>query len=377
MKIGIVTFQASPNYGAVLQAFALQTYLKSLGHQPFFIRWNRYENEPSQNGPSQTVRKRSISIPYHLRKPVQKIYGRVLRRTFKAFTDQYLISSKEEYPTADSLFANPPQAEAYICGSDQIWNPRYVSNLSQPIAWLCFGQEQRKISYAGSFGRTHVPESLIQKWKEYASGLYAVSVREENGIEIMSNLGRQDAQWVPDPTLLLQPDGYDPFVTNLTRRNDRYLFSYIIKAGNDNSVLYDQCRKAIRKIRGLDIWECAPNYTPFRSLLVGRIPTPNEWVNKLYHADFVITNSFHGVMLSLLFHRPFIVVLRGEGGEGLNSRIKSILNVAGLLDRAISDFDAEQIDVLCDNDVDWQRVDNRLAIFREKGQRFLQTALSY
>jgi len=369
MRIGIVTFQSAPNYGAALQAYALQTYLEKIGHSPFFIRWNRYESTPADEPRG--------SFTWIPRKPVHKVYMKLLRRKFRSFSDRYLKNTPLFYPTFNELSANPPAADAYICGSDQIWNPRFVSPRRQPIAWLRFGHEDaRRVAYAASFGRPDLDDDLRQRWTSYASDLNAVSVREEEGIELMRILGRQDAEWVPDPTLLLSPDDYVALASGAIHSGEDYLFSYMIHAGSDNSDVYAKCKGRIRGLRRLALRECEPRWAPMRALLTRNMPSPNEWLGRLHNAAFVMTNSFHGLMFSLLFRRPFVVVLRTGAGIVLNGRLQSILRVAGLEHRAVVQYARDQVACLCQEEIDWDPVNRRLATFRETGQRFLRSALS-
>ena len=113
-----------------------------------------------------------------------------------------------------------------------------------------------------------------------------------------------------------------------------------------------------------------------RALLTRNMPSPNEWLGRLHNAAFVMTNSFHGLMFSLLFRRPFVVVLRTGAGIVLNGRLQSILRVAGLEHRAVVQYARDQVACLCQEEIDWDPVNRRLATFRETGQRFLRSALS-
>ncbi len=370
MKIGIVTFETAPNHGAVFQAYALQQYLLKAGHEPFFIRWNRYETPPA----SQAKGWRS-PLP---RRPVRRLYGKLLRRKFIGFCTAHLRSSPVAYRSFEQLSAAPPEAGAYICGSDQVWSPRFVSPLSQPIAWLNFGPEStRRIAYAGSFGRQELEPEQQQRWSQYAMGLDAVSVREHEGIELMQALGRHDAQWVPDPTLLLSPEDYRAVGAAGTIADTKpYLFSYVVPPDGEIRVPYARSLARIRQLRGLSAWQCRPYARPVRDLIAGQVVGPDEWLARLRGSAFVITNSFHGLMFSLLFRRPFVVFLRSAAEAGLNGRVASILRVAGLEHRAVAQYDRAEVDRLGREEIDWDAVDARLEAFRQVGQRFLQTALA-
>lgn len=370
MNIGIVTYHSSPNYGSVLQAYALQTYLAKIGHTSFFIRWSRWESSPSSSSRRTWFR----LIPH---KPVQKLYSQAFRRKFRLFSAEHLRSSPLFYSTLDELSANPPDANAYICGSDQIWNPRFVSPNRQPIAWLRFGHSSaRRVAYAASFGRSDLDDTLRDRWRQYATALNAVGVREKEGVDLMCSLGREDAQWVPDPTLLLSSDDYARVESSTPENERKYLFSYMVRAGDDNHNVFAKCEEVVRRVRGLRLWRSASRNASTSELLAGHMPGPSKWLRRLHCAAFVITGSFHGLMFSLLFRRPFIVVLRTGAETQLNGRLESILRVAGLEHRAVADYDRELVDRISSEEVDWDSVERRLSEFRAKGQRFLQDALS-
>jgi hypothetical protein len=189
----------------------------------------------------------------------------------------------------------------------------------------------------------------------------------------MKKLGRNDAVWVPDPTLLLDASEYDVVELKSKEQHAPYFFSYML--GTDN---YELASSVIRTV--YKSWGVAPrvsrpyslSYNLFHSGFVG----PDGWLAGLHRSVFVVTNSFHGLIFSLLFRRPFIVLLRAQKEAEMNSRVLSLLDVVGLQNRAVSAYDGAQVERLCREEIGWGEVHARLKMFREKGCRFIRDTLS-
>lgn len=369
MKIGIITFHSTRNYGGVLQAYALQTHLKKAGHDPFFINYI-YRFEDLGQGLNRYLMKRWW-LPQSL------LYGTIIYfhlRLFSRFCKMHLNITSERYTDYRQLQRVPPLADAYICGSDQIWNPRLCRfETDEHVSWLDFGDEVvRRVAYAASFGVSNLNTNLRNKWSVYAKRFHAVSVREKDGVSLMKSLGRDDAIWVPDPTLLLHASEYGSIESQLTKHDKPYFFAYQI--GPDNE-LASRVKSTVRAALGMPCRECYPNL-PGHILLRGGGIGPDTWLASLHHSSFVITNSFHGLTLSLVFRRPFIILLHAQGASKLNTRVTSLLDAVGLQNRAVASFDRTQIECLCREEIDWDQVDDRLMRFRETGIRFINEALS-
>ena len=268
----------------------------------------------------------------------------------------------------------PPVADAYICGSDQIWSPTGIHANDESAVWLGFGNDHvRRIAYAASFGVPGLDDAVCKRWSGYAQCFHAVSVREKDSVDLMKKLGRNDAVWVPDPTLLLDASEYDVVELKLKEQPAPYFFSYVL--GTDNDGLASSVIKTVHKRLGVVPRLSRPyllSYNLFHSGFVG----PDEWLARLHRSVFVVTNSFHGLIFSLLFCRPFIVLLRAQKAAEMNSRVLSLLDVVGLQNRAVSAYDRAQVEQLCREEIDWGRVDARLKMFREKGCRFIRDALA-
>lgn len=366
MKIGIVTFHSGRNYGAVLQAYALQTYLQKAGHEPFFInhkfRWNLSLYDP-RTWLARTPRGFAL-----------KINDNILKYLFFKFRKKHLILGSSRYIRLKELLKTPPVADAYICGSDQVWNPNGIDENDESVVWLGFGNGNvRRISYAASFSVADLDAATRERWSGYAKRFHAISVREKDGVDLVKKLGRADAAWVPDPTLLLDASEYSAVELKPKEQHLPYSFSYML--GTDNNELASDIIKTVSKKLGVKQFFSRPHslgHNIFDSGFVG----PAEWLTRLHFSDFVVTNSFHGLMFSLIFRRPFIILLRAQKEAEMNSRFISILEVVGLQNRAVSAYDGVQIERLCREEIEWDVVHARLKVFREKGCQFIHEALA-
>ena len=227
MKIGIVTFwQSDDNYGQLLQCWALQQVLLKMGHEPFLIRYNYhgyYDDAPSWKRLARMIlvwpylkqmkRKRKIEL--------NKINN--ICRDFDKFRDENLNMSDLYYASPDDLKNNPPQADAYIAGSDQVWAQLVGRKRSMPF-FLDFGNfSTKRISYAPSFAMKTYPAKLNGKLKQALEKFDALSVREQDGVDICRNLG-YDVTRVLDPTLLLEKRLYESL---MSQRENQSPFIYI------------------------------------------------------------------------------------------------------------------------------------------------------
>lgn len=364
MKIGIVTFHAARNYGAVLQAYALQTHLAQAGHEPFLIDYE-YRFERRRHGLSRWIGRTP-------RKTAGLAIVELLNLPFVVFQKAYLNTGHTHYTDYRQLQLAPPEADAYVCGSDQIWNPAHTQFESdEHVSWLDFGSaSMRRIAYAASFGVSDLEADLCSRWAAYAERFHAVSVREEEGVGLLKRLGRPDAVWVPDPTFLLDGVEYGPAAMRQERSESPYLFAFLLGAEN----LVTDISHAVGKALHLNCTEVAP--FSVLGFLQGGYRGPMGWLAGLRRSRFVVTDSFHGTAFSLIYHRPFISTLRVSVSPERNGRIRSLLGVVGLQSRAVDKFDGDYIEHLCREEIDWERVDARLRLFRETGCRFIRDALA-
>ena len=368
MKIGIMTFHAASNHGAALQAYALQIHLEKMGHEPFFINYSLGPSLPK--GLLRWIGRTPSST-------FIKIGDQFRPRKFLQFQKEYMNLGTRKYFNQVQLQNEPPIADVYICGSDQVWNPNFINlEKDEHAFWLDFGHETvRRVAYAASFGANKLEDSVCDRYANYARRFAFISVREKDALEIVKRLGRNDGVWVPDPTLLLDQSEYEVVVEPVGYNYKPYLFSYQLESHySPPSAIAKQTNETLCSALRLvpyHSYSTSLVYNIFRNRYIG----PRQWLSRLRQSSFVITNSFHGTVFSLLFHKPFITLLRTGVSSSMNNRISSLLDVVGLQHRAVSDYNRKRILALCHEEVDWSLTDTRILDFREIGRKFLANVL--
>jgi len=358
-KIGILTYHANYNYGACLQAYALQTVIKRfqsdceiIDFQPasldYFAPISKRSTHPKE------VIKNITRIPYR-----DNLMER--QEKFDAFVNTNLELSSR-YSTEAEVVAHAAGYDCIVCGSDQIWN--LDGRISSRVYYLNFPKEQRRVAYASSFGDWihEVPkhESEVFPWIETFD---ALSMREETGVDYLRENGF-DCQFVLDPTLLLTSTDFDHILLE-TKTEEPYvlLFSY---SGAKNAI--EITKKLSVKLDAKAICIVPPPRTMFsgieRKLDVG----PREFLSLIKNAKCVVTDSFHGTILSIQYKKPFISVDTG----GLDTRRRPLLRQLGLDNH-----------FLAPNEIDYDRIlfpdfslfEERQQVLKNKSLAFLKKAI--
>lgn len=361
MKVGILTFHRAPNAGAVLQAFALQSTLRRLGHQVEFIDY-----EPQ----------RKLFLREFVGKGFVKTIHKLEDRTrgFRhGLSDSYhrvLSKATTKYRSIEELRAEPPAFDAYIAGSDQIWNVGSKGKVDNAF-YLDFGPKSvRRIAYAASFGQCSVPASLGGQIASLLEGFDAIGIREDNGARFASELlgGRKPVIQVMDPTFLLTPSDYAPILEACPEANER-LVTYILAEYHAPQL---RILERTRERLGVPMINLRNPDTCVRlGRSVDRVVDPYRWLGAISQARFVLCSSFHAVVFSLLYHREFLAV-----SPYPNARVQSLLALVGLEGRFMTDYDQGSVDRAMDSPVDWATVDGLLAQHAAESLRFLEEALS-
>lgn len=354
MKIGIITFHWATNYGAVLQVYALKTFLVKQGYDVVVINYvpRSYEKK--------------FFTCFYTKNPFRVITNLLeyfKEQEIKTFRSKHLKLTRK-YPLLQELKIEPPECDVYICGSDQVWNPYFTAGGEGKTTlsyFLDFGSEKiKRIAYAVSFGCTEYPKEVERHVIPVLSKFTAISVREETGREIVRKMGFLDVSRVPDPTLLLSDKEYDSVCGSTICKHAEYNFFYIIQ----------QKQYEILKIANYfrsQLAEDVISTLSFRNAIMGI----EKWIQFIKNAKFIVTNSFHGVVFSVIYHKPFIAVLVEGTLSGMNDRIITLLESLGLQDRIMDCFDQEKINVLLSTTIDWTHVDENIQLLRREAGNFL------
>lgn len=349
MKIGIVTYwKSTDNYGEQLQNYALQEYLRGLGHEPFLIRYD-YEADTIYGTKPLPVRLLRACNPKRLagyfksRKNNRMYKKNCLEhpRGFEEFRKAHLSMSRI-YSSIDDLRNDPPEADMYIAGSDQVWNTfgGKFSEMRNRLSafFLDFGKEDvKRISYAASWGRTEIPEDEINLIRPLLAKFDAVSVREESGIGVCSRLGRKDAVLSPDPVLLHGAEVYRRLYRgpDVKIPEEKYLFFYFMNHDGD----YD--RRAVFEWAAAHDLKVVYVTDDWHEEFERSFPGLTGWLALIDNAEYVVTNSFHCSVVSLIFEKKFGVIKRTGSHAGMNTRMDSLFASFGVEPRYIEGRDFE------------------------------------
>lgn len=374
MKIGILTLPLHTNYGGILQVYALQTILERMGHDVVVLNREREYSLPLWRLPLSYTKR--IIKKYILRKKDvrifqeqydNKVYAIVSQHTQK-FIDTYIHTYNiESFKSLKSI-----DFDAIVVGSDQVWRPKYFTylfNASIENAFLSFARKWniKRISYAASFGTEDWEYSAedTDLCGELLKLFNVVTVREESAVRLCKEKLGVEASHVLDPTMLLSKEDYIKlFDVANTPKSSGNLLTYIL---DDTPEKIDLINK-IAKTKGL---------TPFRvnsksksnASAEERIQPPVEaWLRGFYDAEFVVTDSFHACVFSIIFGKPFVVI--GNKDRGM-ARFESLLKMFGLEDHMVCDnFDFKKINNL----IDWKIVNSNKDNFREKSISVLKNS---
>lgn len=332
-KIGLLTYYGD-NYGACLQAFALQTAIKKLNYDVEIIDYQ-----------VSFVQAKLMDRLLNLRNPIKIVKGRIANRKnlsnyakrhdcFEKFRIDYLNIVKNDCCQHADFYSNPPLYDGYVCGSDQIWNP-YFTNGCDPVRFLDFVPFQRKrIAYAPSIGVDKIDAFYAVDMKRYLSKMDYISVRENEGASIIKSLINKDVPVVLDPTFLLTKEEWSRFA-NEKRMNTSYIFCYFF----GNLDYMNEIKKFYRKQTGLPIVTFPFNYREFQDKEDIKIydAGPADFINLIKNASLVLTDSFHATAFSINMEVPFYSLLRdvSKCKTNMNSRIYTILSKMGLENRLI------------------------------------------
>ena len=353
-EIGILTFHCSDNFGAMLQAYALKTYLCSVGMPADVIRYD----------PPYMTR-RHWFIPYMVgiwKKGIMLGMGMTLgglrahlksgklflkkRANMRCFRERYLIDKNHPRLLYDRGLKKLPY-QYYVVGSDQIWNPEITFGLREAY----FGafenrNKKRVVSYAASFGGAALAEEYDKEFSRLIRYVDAVSVREEEAIPYVRKFCEGDITAVLDPVFFLEKKLWQKLEKLPEEKG--YIFVYLTER---NEGLVDYVKKLSRE-RNLSVIEVGVgSFTSEAGFMVDHTAGPSEFLGYIHRADYVVSNSFHAIALSIIFHKKFLAFSHSNRG----ARLRNILQIHGLEDRLCQTGQEAEIDAF----VDWDEVKRR------------------
>lgn len=370
MRIGILTLPFNNNYGGYLQAYALMTVIKQLGHEPTMIM-RRHDNPKVS---------KSFKIKYALKGIVKSIlHGkrfpvvydvetgfRHKGKNMLKFVNQYIMPQTPYLYSKDELCKYcKGKFDAYIVGSDQVWRAIYVPDIKNYFLDFTEGWNVKRIAYAASFGtdKPEYSEEQIQQCKKLVSLFDGVSFREESGHFIFSTFGwnAKVEGVVLDPTMLLTAKDYQKVLPSKFSEARGKIFYYVLDRNEQINTILNQVSHTLDK--GLyGISDIQRGNEPLASI--------EEWLTDIRDSEFVVTDSFHGMVFSIIFHKPFMVVVNKDRGA---DRFVNLLSMLGLSDRILSVGTSAEI--ILNKQINWERVDEKIGCFRTTSFSFLKRIL--
>lgn len=389
MKVAILTFSKTTNYGAALQCYALSSFIQNAGHKVIIFN-APLDSEEAINVSlirlicrkvKKTLKKIILSnkqsnsefVRYSRSEKEKKediFWDKQVRLLFESFNQTYLPPFTKELKNEQDFKEQYPQADLYIVGSDQVWNLS-ITQSQKKIFFFSFLKDEARISYAASFGgstqwsgtpeETQEINQLLKKFK-------GISVRENSGISILHDIFHLNGVEVLDPTLLLSSIEYDKLAekSNLEASQDLYAYKFII-----NDIWLETLKFISEETETKLRMDCEtiqlPNI-PFNPAL-----SIEGWLKLIKTAKFVVTDSFHCTVFCILFKKQFIVSPSYSGGEG---RMLSFLKKLGLEDRFYyTTKDIRKNAKAWKTPIDYDKVYQKLNYHKEQSRKYLMSYL--
>lgn len=353
--VAILTWHDHDNVGSNLQAYALVNYIKSLGYNCECLNYQTYTYE---NKCKRMLKLGLAFLPNH----VKRIVPPRFRYDTLRFQRKYIPMSM--IYTENTISESNDRYKCFICGSDQIWAPN-VFNSNYMLSFV--NDETPKFSYAASIGLNAIPDDLIPKYKLYLQRLNAISVREMAGVELLSKRVGVESINVVDPTFLISRSIWVSIGRHFPVQSD-YVLCYFLSVNQEFARTAKELSRREKKklvvISRHSIYkDCAETF--FSNV------SPDIFVDAVNRASYVLTDSFHGMAMSIILKRNFYVFDRFTENDPLcqNSRINGLLSILNLQDRKANGIINKQ------SPIDYHNCDELLEVETEKSKDYLNTIL--
>lgn len=368
MKIGIITQPLHTNYGGLLQNYALQQALKRLGHEPMTL--------DQGNTAIPLWRIIASCIKTFLLKLVGKGGNRLypfqmdnrktayIRQHTNRFIEKYITHTEPfKYAEEFRTYTVNYQLDALVVGSDQVWRPIYNQNVLCSFLDFAKGLKLKRLAYAASFGVDYweFDQQQTERATELTRDFNAVSVREHSGIGLCRKYLGCDAVQVLDPTMLLEKEDYIRLVENenelLSKGN---LFTYILDESDEKKFIIETVASEL-------------DLQPFSSMPKYRtdvFPPVTQWLRAFMDAKFVVCDSFHGAVFSVIFNKPFLIIGNKERGM---TRFNSLLDTFELHNRIMDNI--TDVHSIINTPINWEKVNRIREEMKTYSIQFLKSNL--
>lgn len=365
-KIGTLTYHGSHNYGSVLQAYALAKQLELMGNEVNIINLR-----PEAQKQMYALKRPSGDILHKCFDVLVNAKRKKRFEEFERFINTVLPITDKEYQTTEQLKEIQYAYDAFVCGSDQIWNP--VCPDFEPAYYLQFLDKEnsaRRIAYAPSFGKHAFDETTTKQINAWAKGFHHISVRELKGKTVLNEIDDEKISVVCDPVVLLEKKHWEALAAAPAIK-EPYLLVYFLENNHGRKDFVDTLAKTL----GLKVVVLTEYLRDFTKPYIKKYDaSPEEFVGLFKNASFVYTNSFHGTAFATIFEKPFITVIAPDQENAQNnndSRKIDYLTTLGLRDRLVQNElpDKEQL-LRCD----YTQARDKMKAFREASFAYLHNA---
>lgn len=363
MKIAVITLHRVRNYGSSLQTLATQSFFEKMGFQVEIIDY--YPERYTSVGLMKRLKNKSEKLKHNV---ILLTGARVImsfsylkkKITFDQFLKQYIKMSEQTYRTEDELKRYPLESDAYCTGSDQVWNSHWNEGIDKPLYLSFVPSSKYKFSYASSIGNEILGNEEANAVRGLLSDYAHITVRENKGVDVLDSIGVKAIQML-DPTLLFPMSFWVRYVTGRYARK-KYIVTYNLH--HDKRV--DVLAQKLAKEYGLSVYNISYNiHDIVRKGKLIWCPTVENYLDLIKNAQYVVTDSFHATVFSIIFHTKFFSIYPKEA----SSRIRSILALTGLSERA-ADYVPEVGIVAAD--VDFEEADRILKQERRRAAAYIE-----
>ena len=344
MKIAIITLHKVFNYGSVLQTYATELFFEKLGYEVEIIDYlpARWQNKALY----WDINEKKGFLKNNIYRILRSFSVMLKKKTFWGFLRKN-VHMTNTYKSFEELKKKCPKADIYCTGSDQVWNSKYCG--IDKAFYLCFTKNNaKKISFAASIGKTELQENEAAAVRKYLLDYSFITVREDSAVKLLGRIGLKSKQ-ILDPTLLIEKEHWISLASKRLIK-EKYLILMLLYNEDNHATKY---ARKIADEKGLKLVKLSWELTkpPFVDILMTH-RKPEDFLSLFYYADYVVTNSFHGLAFSINLNKQFLVIKRNE----FNSRIDSLLKLTGLTERLADnklnmDIVNKQIDYKKVNDI--------------------------
>lgn len=386
-KVGIVSCYFKDNYGSMLQSYATKKILdnNNIPNETISIDGNKDFSKGkkkyylSQLFNFNFIKSKLGMIKLKFDKKINKELGRnisIRSKKYKEFRkDINLSHSCNTYQDLTELAKE--KYSNIVVGSDQLWLPVNVVADYYTLNWV--PKEINKISYSTSFGVSNVPKKYNELYKKFLTRINHLSVREESGVKLIKELSGLDAKWVCDPTMLLTREEWEQEMVPERIIKDKYILCYFL----GNNIEHRKFAERLKEKKGYKIVSLnhADEYVKYSDKFCDLAPFdigPREFLNLVKNSEYVLTDSFHCTVFSLIFNKTFNCFRRHKASNkgSTNSRLDSLLNVAGVsVERIISG--TENVEEVLETKIDYKIVNKNIDKFRDESKKWLLKSINW